>query len=281
MTFLQMLIIAVVQGITEFLPISSSGHLILVPVFTGADDQGPMIDIAVHIGSLLAIIVYFFKDVVQLARGGFATVGIGEAPEQRKLLWWIILGTIPAVVFGLAIKTGMLNGLVSGLFGIEIIDGDLLSSIRFTDLIATNLIVYGILLGLADMLGKDGKTFEQMTWRDGLLVGLAQALALIPGTSRSGVTMTAARFLGYGRFEAARFSFLLSIPAVAGAGVLIIPDLLQADADLLQEAIITGVMTFIAAFLTMAFLMNFLKRASMMVFVVYRILMGCALFYFF
>ena len=281
MTFLQMLIIAVVQGITEFLPISSSGHLILVPVFTGAEDQGPMIDIAVHVGSLLAIIVYFFKDVTGLARGGFASVGIGKAPEQRRLFWWIVLGTIPAVVVGLAIKMGFLNGFVESTFGIEIVGGDLLESIRFTDLVATNLIVYGILLGLADTFGKDEKTFEQMTWRDGLIVGAAQALALIPGTSRSGVTMTAARALGYGRFEAARFSFLLSIPAVAGAGVLIVPDLLEADSALLQEAIITGVMTFVAAFLTMAFLMNFLKRASMMVFVIYRVAMGCALFYFF
>jgi undecaprenyl-diphosphatase len=285
MTFLQMLIIAVVQGVTEFLPISSSGHLILVPVFTGADDQGPMIDIAVHVGSLLAIIVYFLKDVTGLARGGFASVGIGanrpDAPRQRRLFWWIVLGTIPAVIFGLAIKLGYLNGVVESMFGIAIVEGDLLASIRFTDLIATNLIFYGILLGIADTFGKSEKTFEQMTWRDGLIVGLAQALALVPGTSRSGVTMTAARVLGYGRVEAARFSFLLSIPAVAGAGVLIVPDLLAAESALLQDAVITGVMTFVAAFATMAFLMNFLKRASMLVFVVYRIAMGCALLYFF
>ncbi len=283
MTFLQMLIIAIVQGITEFLPISSSGHLILAGKLFD-EDQGPMIDIAVHVGSLLAIIVYFFKDVSGLARGGFATIGVGlnspGAREQRKLFWWIILGTIPAVLLGLSIKTGMLNGVVESTFGVRIIDDDLLASIRFTDLIAFNLIFYGILLGLADHFGKEEKTFEEMTWRDGLIVGLAQALALVPGTSRSGVTMTAARALGYGRFEAARFSFLLSIPAVAGAGVLIVPDLLEADAALLQEAVITGIMTFVAAFLTMAFLMNFLKRASMMIFVIYRIAMGAALLYF-
>ncbi|QIQ87320.1 undecaprenyl-diphosphate phosphatase [Erythrobacter sp.] len=281
MTFFQMLLIAVVQGITEFLPISSSGHLILIPFLTDFPDQGPMIDIAVHVGSLLAIIVYFFRDVAGLARGGFASIGIGHAPEQRRLFWWIVLGTIPAVVFGLAIKLGFLNGVVSATFGIPIIEDDLLASIRFTDLIAVNLIGYGILLGLADRFGRQDKTFEQMTWRDGLIVGCAQALALIPGTSRSGVTMTAARLLGYGRFEAARFSFLLSIPAVAGAGVLIVPDLLEADGALLTDAIITGVLTFLAAFATMAFLMNFLKRASMMVFVVYRVLMGTALLYFF
>lgn len=281
MNTLQMLILAIVQGVTEFLPISSSGHLILVPIFTGLEDQGPMIDIAVHIGSLLAIMVYFFKDVSDLARGGFASVGIGKAPEERKLFWWIVLGTIPAVIVGLSLKTGMLNPVVEGVFGLNIPDGDLMASLRFTDLIAVNLIVYGILLGIADRFGGSEKRFEDMTWRDGLIVGLAQALALVPGTSRSGVTMTAARFLGYGRVEAARFSFLLSIPAVAGAGVLIVPDLLAADGDLLMDAIITGALTFLAAFATMAFLMNFLKKASMMVFVVYRIAMGVALLSFF
>lgn len=244
-----------------------------------------MIDIAVHVGSLLAIIVYFFKDVMGLARGGFASVGIGAnnpgAKAERKLFWWIVLGTVPAVIAGFSIKLGFLDAFVESQFGLEIGAEGLMDALRFTDLIATNLIVYGILLGLADYFGKEDKTFEQMTWRDGLLVGMAQALALVPGTSRSGVTMTAARLLGYGRFEAARFSFLLSIPAVAGAGVLIIPDLLEADSSLLVEALITGVMTFVAAFATMAFLMNFLKRASMLVFVLYRIAMGCALLYLF
>ncbi len=281
MTFLQLLIIAVVQGITEFLPISSSGHLILIPAFTDFPDQGPLIDVAVHVGSLLAIIVYFFKDVFALARGGFASVGIGSAPSERKLFWWIVLGTIPAVAFGLAIKLGVFNSFVETMFGITVIHDDLMSSIRFTDLIATNLIVYGLLLGLADWLGKETKNFEDMTWRDGLLVGTAQALAIIPGTSRSGVTMTAARALGYKRVEAARFSFLLSIPAVAGAGVLIVPEIFEAGAGLALDALIAGVLTFISAFLTMAFLMNFLKRASMLVFVLYRVAMGCALFYFF
>lgn len=281
MTFFQLLLIAIVQGITEFLPISSSGHLILIPNFTSFPDQGPLIDVAVHVGSLLAIMVYFFKDVVSLARGGFASVGIGQAPAERRLFWWIVLGTIPAVAFGLSIKLGLFNGLVSSVFGITITDGDLMASIRFTDLIAFNLIFYGILLGLADHFGREVKRFEDMTWRDGLIVGIAQALAIIPGTSRSGVTMTAARALGYSRFESARFSFLLSIPAVAGAGVLIVPEIFEAGGDLAVEALIAGVLTFIAAFATMAFLMNFLKKASMLVFVLYRVAMGVALLSFF
>lgn len=285
MTLLQLLIIAIVQGITEFLPISSSGHLILIPTFTDFPDQGPLIDVAVHVGSLLAIIVYFFKDVALLARGGFASIGIGagkpNAAFERRLFWWIVLGTIPAVAFGLAIKLGVFNSFAETMFGITVLDDDLMASIRFTDLIAFNLIFYGILLGLADWLGKNLRNFEDMTWRDGLIVGIAQALAIIPGTSRSGVTMTAARALGFKRVEAARFSFLLSIPAVAGAGVLIVPEIFEAGTTLAWDALIAGVLTFIAAFATMAFLMNFLKRASMLVFVLYRIAMGCALLYFF
>lgn len=281
MTFLQLLLIAVVQGITEFLPISSSGHLILIPYLTSFPDQGPAIDVAVHVGSLLAIIVYFFKDVLVLARGGFATVGIGakapKAQEERRLFWWIILGTIPAVLFGLSIKLGFFNSIAETWFNITVEDDDLMASIRFTDLIACNLIFYGILLGLADRFGKETKKFEDMTWRDGLIVGLAQALAIIPGTSRSGVTMTAARALGYNRFESARFSFLLSIPAVAGAGILIVPELFEAGGEAIMDALVAGVLTFIAAFLTMAFLMNFLKKASMLVFVIYRVAMGVAL----
>ena len=260
MTILQLLLIAIVQGISEFLPISSSGHLILIPYLTDFPDQGPMIDVAVHVGSLLAIIIYFWRDVMGLARGGFASVGIGKDPQQTRLFWWVVVGTIPAVVLGLFLKTG-----------------GYLESFRFTDLVATNLIVYGLLLGAADRWGRQEKNFEDLTLRDAILVGMAQALALIPGTSRSGSTMTMARFLGYKRVEAARFSFLLAIPAVAGAGVLAILDLAEASQQMQWDALIAGVFTFIAAFATMAFLMNFLKRASMMVFVIYRVVLGAVL----
>jgi len=258
MTFLQLVLIAVVQGITEFLPISSSGHLILIPFLTNFPDQGPMIDVAVHIGSLLAIIIYFFKDVAGLAKGGFATIGIGKDPVHKRLFLWILVGTIPAVVVGLFLK-------------------DHLEEFRSTDLVAVNLIVYGLLLGAADRWGKQVKSFEQLTLRDAILVGIAQSLALVPGTSRSGVTMTAARVLGYGRVEAARFSFLLAIPAVAGAGLLAALELADATAEMQMDAMIAGGLTFLSAFATMAFLMNFLKKASMLVFVIYRVAMGVAL----
>ncbi|MBA4747601.1 MAG: undecaprenyl-diphosphate phosphatase [Sphingopyxis sp.] len=264
MTFIQQLLIAVIQGVTEFLPISSSGHLILIPKLTDLPDQGPLIDVAVHIGSLLAIIIYFWRDVRGLAQGGFATVGIGKAPEQRNLFLWLVIGTIPAVAVGFLLKSN-----------------DMLEGFRSTHLVAVNLIVYGVLLGIADRFGKEERSYEDMTLRDAIIVGCAQALALIPGTSRSGVTMTAARFLGYKRIEAARFSFLLSIPAVAGAGTLAALELADATAQMQMDALITGALTFVAAFVTMAFLMNFLRRATMTVFVAYRVVLGVVLLAFF
>ena len=264
MTFLQLLLIAIVQGVTEFLPISSSGHLILIPFITDMPDQGPMIDVAVHVGSLIAIILYFWREAIGLARGGLSSVGIGSAPEQRRLFWWIAAGTVPAVLFGLFLK-----------------QGGYLESFRSTTLVAINLIVYGVLLGIADRLGPQTKRYEDMSLKDAIVVGLAQALALIPGTSRSGVTMTAARFLGYQRVEAARFSFLLSIPAIAGAGTLAVLDLADATAQMQTDALLAGAMTFIAAFATMAFLMRFLRHASMLVFVLYRVALGVALLAFF
>ena len=264
MTFLQLLLIAIVQGVTEFLPISSSGHLILIPYITRMADQGPLIDIAVHLGSFLAILLYFFRESIGLVRGGLSSVGIGRAPEQRRLFWWIAIGTIPAVLFGLFLK-----------------EGGWLDSFRSTTLVAVNLIVYGILLGIADWLGPRRKRYEDMTLLDAVVVGLAQALALIPGTSRSGVTMTAARFLGYERVEAARFSFLLALPAVAGAGTLAVLDLAEATARMQWDALIAGAMTFFTAFATMAFLMRFLRHASMLVFVLYRVVLGVALLAFF
>jgi undecaprenyl-diphosphatase len=264
MTFLQQLLIAVVQGITEFLPISSSGHLILIPYFTDFPDQGPLIDVAVHVGSLLAIMIYFFRDVRGLTQGGLATVGLGKAPEQKRLFLWLLIGTIPAVAVGLFLKLG---GYLDGF--------------RSTDLVAINLIVYGLLLGAADRWGRQERSYEDMRLKDAVIVGLAQALALIPGTSRSGVTMTAARFLGFQRAEAARFSFLLSIPAVAGAGLLAALDLADATREMQWDAIVAGGLTFVAAFATMAFLMRFLRTRSLMIFVIYRVGLGLALLAFF
>ena len=260
MSIPHLLIIAIVQGVTEFLPISSSGHLILNPYFTGLPDQGLAIDVAVHVGTLAAILVYFARDVWALARGGLNVVGVGEAKQERHWFLWIVLGTIPAVAVGLTFKAF-----------------DITDYLRSAELVAGTLIFYGILLFIADRWGPQERSFEQLTLKDAMIVGLAQALALIPGTSRSGVTMTAARFLGFTRTEAARFSFLLSIPAVAGAGLLVGLDLMEAGASQQKDAVISGILTFLAALAAMAFLMRWLRRASMTVFVVYRIALGVAI----
>ncbi len=257
MSILHLLIIAIVQGVTEFLPVSSSGHLILIPYFTGLPDQGLAIDVAVHVGTLAAILVYFARDVWALARGGLSMLGLANAKQESRWFLWIILGTLPAVIVGLAFKAF-----------------DITDYLRSAELVAGTLIFYGILLFIADRWGPKERKFEDLTLKDAVIVGLAQALALIPGTSRSGVTMTAARFLGFTRPEAARFSFLLSIPAIAGAGFLVGLDLMEAGAAQQKDAVIAGILTFAAAIAAMAFLMHWLRRASMTVFVVYRILLG-------
>src|SRR5690606_36840789 len=161
--------------------------------------------------------------------------------QQRRLCLWITADTVPAVAFGAFLKLG-----------------GYLESLRVTDLVAVNLIVYGVLLGIADRLGRQEKSYEDMTLRDAVIMGFGQALALIPGTSRSGATSTAARVLGYRRIEAARFSFLLGMPAIAGAGLLAAFDLAEASSQMQWYALVAGSPTFIAAFATMAFLMNFL-----------------------
>lgn len=257
MSFLHLLIIALVQGITEFLPISSSGHLILIPQLTGLPDQGLAIDVAVHVGTLAAIIAYFARDVWALARGGFSLTGLVKAPADKRRFLYILVGTIPTGVVGVAFKT----------LGVT-------EYLRSAELVAFTLIFYAGLLYVADRRGAETRTFEDMTLKDALIVGAAQALALIPGTSRSGVTMTAARFLGFSRIESARFSFLLSIPAIAGAGLLVGLDIAEAGEALQRDALIAGGLTFLVAIGAMMFLMAWLRRASMTIFVVYRVALG-------
>lgn len=260
MTLLHIFVLALVQGITEFLPISSSGHLILVPQLTGWPDQGLAIDVAVHVGTLAAIMAYFARDVWGLARGGISVTGLISAPAEKRRFLYILVGTIPAGIVGVAFAK------------LAITDG-----LRSVELVGTTLILYGVLLYVADRKGAQTRSFEDMTLKDAMIVGAAQALALIPGTSRSGVTMTAARFLGFSRTESARFSFLLSIPAVAGAGLLVGLDLAEADAGMQKDALLAGALTFVAALGAMAFLMRWLRHASMTIFVVYRIALGIGL----
>lgn len=252
----QIIVLAIVQGITEFLPISSSGHLILVPALTGWPDQGMATDVMVHVGSLFAILVYFWRDVLRLM------YGVGDLARRRwsadaRLALYIAAATVPAVLFGLILKT---TGFLDSIRGIEIV--------------AWNALIFGLLLLIADLIGPQVNAMEDMTFRTAMLIGLAQALALIPGTSRSGITMTAARYLGYSRPEAARFSFLLGIPAIAGAGLLTVLDLESSGVGVSSDALLAAAFTFVSALIAIAFLMAIVKRLSFLPFVIYRFMIA-------
>ncbi|MEX2647654.1 MAG: undecaprenyl-diphosphate phosphatase [Alphaproteobacteria bacterium] len=260
MSFLHIVVLAVVQGITEFLPISSSAHLVLLPVVTGWPDQGLMIDVAAHFGSLLAILAYFWRDVVRLAAGLYRLVAADRTDRDGRLALFIAIATLPAVAAGLVIK--------------ELAPG----GIRSVELIGWTATGFGVLLYLADRYGPTERTMRDLGLGGAFLVGCAQAIALLPGTSRSGITMTAARALGLHRTEAARFSFLLSIPAVAGASLLEGVELAASGDDTLAwDAALSAGLTFIAALAAIAWLMRWLRTATFTPFVVYRIALGLGL----
>lgn len=268
MTFLQIFTLALVQGITEFLPISSSGHLVLVPVLTGWPDQGLLMDVAVHVGTLVAVLAYFWRDTCGLTLAGLGSIGFAparravEGSHYLKLFWAMVIATIPMVIVG---------GLM--------VATDTSDMLRSAEVIAATSIVFGLLLYIADKRGTTNRTTEQMTIKPALLIGLAQVLALIPGTSRSGVTMTAARMLGFSRVEAARFSMLLSIPAILASGTAAtLKALEEANAPAFGDAAIAAGLSCAAALLAIHFLMRWLVHASMTIFVVYRVLLGAVLF---
>jgi undecaprenyl-diphosphatase len=256
MSIEQIIVLALVQGITEFLPISSSGHLILIPALTGWPDQGQFTDVMVHLGTLGAILVYFWRDVWKLIGGALLLVR-GKVTAEGRLAIYIVLATIPAVAFGIVLKK----------FGFSDLE-------RSVTVVAWNTLLYGILMLIADTVGKQTKTIENMTLPSALIIGVAQALALIPGTSRSGITMTAARFLGFTRPDAARFSFLLGIPAIAGAGALTIGEAVENCQKITMDAVVCAGLTFLAGLAAIAFLMAVLKRVSFLPFVLYRMMLG-------
>lgn len=258
MTVEQIIVLAIIQGITEFLPISSSGHLALIPAFTGWPDQGQVTDVMVHVGSLFAVIVYFWKDVWKLILGGLDLLRL-RMNDNSRMAMYILLGTIPAVAAGLFIKSSGVN-------------------LRTPEIIASTAIIFGVLMYIMDTFGERVKKMEDMTLKPALVIGLAQAVALIPGTSRSGITMTAARYLGFERPEAARFSFLLGIPAIAGAGALVTAEVISSGASIPMDAIYAAMLTFVAALIAIAVLMAIVKRTSFLVFVIYRIALGLFLF---
>lgn len=259
MSFLHLVVVALVQGITEFLPISSSGHLILVPYFTGWEDQGPIIDVAVHVGTLFAVLGYFRRDVAAMVAGCW-TLLTGRWTSGGRLALQVVLASLPVMVAGYVIHE----------IGWEIL--------RSMEIIAFATIGFGVLLWLADRFAPAHRSLDDLGFGDALLIGLSQALALIPGTSRSGVTMTAGRAVGLSRTEAARFSLLLSIPAILGAGAIAAVDIAQAgDAALGRDALMAAVLAFASAWLAIALMMRWLRHASFTPFVVYRLVLGIVL----
>ncbi len=260
MLIFQIIVLALIQGIAEFLPISSSGHLLLVPVVTGWPDQGLLTDVMVHMGSFLAVVVYFWRDCMNLTLGTFDLLR-GRKNAWGRLAMLIVLATIPAVLFGVFLdKVGFMD-VVRGM----------------PQVVAWNAIIFGVLLYLCDRYGLSVRRMADMTWSPALLIGLAQAVAIIPGTSRSGITMTAARALGFERPEAARFAFLLGIPAIAGAGVLKLGDAVASGEVITFGMLLTALLTFFVALGTITVLMRLVKHMTFLPFAVYRVALGLLL----
>lgn len=255
----QLLILAIVQGLTEFLPVSSSGHLVLVGEFFGTD-QGIAIDVAMHVGSLLAVVVYFHRDVWFLLKG-FADLLRGRPSAARRIFLLLALASVPLVVVGFILTT---SGAVDAM--------------RTTAVIAWMTIVFAGVLWLADRYGAERLVFRDVGIVDAVLVGIAQCLALVPGVSRSGITMTASRALGFRRTEAARFALLLSIPAILASAGGIALDLEGSAADLFsRDALTAAGLAAVAAFVSISFMMWLLRRVGMTPFVVYRLALGVVL----
>jgi undecaprenyl-diphosphatase len=260
MLILQIVVLALIQGITEFLPISSSGHLLLVPYLTGWPDQGVLTDVMVHMGSFLAVVVYFWRDCVKLALGGLDLLR-GRMTPWGKLALMIVAATIPAVLFGVLLdKIGFMDKVR-----------------EMPEIVAWNAIVFGILLYVCDRFGLATRRMSDMSFAPALIIGVAQAIAIIPGTSRSGITMTAARALGFERSEAARFAFLLGIPAIAGAGVLKLGDAVATGQTISFGMLLTAVLTFFVALGTITILMRLVRYMSFLPFAVYRVALGVVL----
>ena len=260
-TTFNLLLVALIQGITEFLPVSSSGHLILLPSLTGLDDQGRVIDVAAHLGTLGAVVVYFHRDV-WLGLSGLPGLLRGriDTPGSR-LAFLLIVATIPVVVAGLILE---LTGLADAMRGIVVI--------------GWTMILFGLLLWWADRTGPQQRETADWTLPDAIRMGLWQAVALIPGTSRSGITITAARMLGYARTDAARLAMLMSIPTILASGTLLGIDVFPTAtaADWRDIAIVAG-LSFVAALMALTLMMRLLQSVSYTPYVIYRVALGLVL----
>ena len=260
MDLIQIIVLSLLQGFTEFLPISSSAHLILPSQVLGWADQGLAFDVATHIGTLAAVILYFRRDVVSIAQG-WATTGFSKRMDANaRLAWAIVIATIPA-------------GLV-GLFCGDWIE----SNFRSSEVIAYSTIGFGLLLLAADRMASEHKDIVQMTLTAALIIGIFQAFALIPGTSRSGITITAALFLGFQRQSAARFSFLISIPLILAAGLLKTKELVEQTTQVdWTEIGLAAFISAVSAYVCIYFFLAMINRIGMIPFVVYRLILGTAL----
>jgi len=256
MPTLHLAILALVQGITEFLPVSSSAHLVLTPHFLGWPDQGLVIDVAVHVGTLGAVCLYLHRDIWEMLVG-VVRLARGRRDRGAKMAGLIIVATIPVVTAGFTVNHYFPNG------------------IRALEVIGWATLGFGILLYIADQMGMTLRRMEHLDLSDAVIIGLSQALALIPGTSRSGITMTAARLLGMERADAARFSMLMSIPTIVAAGALKGYELWKSgDAAVTADAFMGAGLSFVAALIAIAVMMAWLRRASFTPFVVYRVVLG-------
>ena len=260
MDILQSVVLGVVQGITEFLPISSTAHLILTPLFMGWKDPGLTFDVALHVGTFLAVAAYFREDLGQMVRAGLTSLrrpNFKEDPYQR-LAWLTVIGCVPA-------------GLVGVLF-----EKTIETTLRSPYVIATTLAGVALLLLLAEFVGKRDRDVKHLTLRDVVLIGIAQACALIPGVSRSGATMTMGMFSGLTREASARFSFLLGVPIIFASCLFKLRDLPGAGLSSSEYlAMGVGVATSaLTGYFVIKFLLSFLQKRSMMIFIVYRLIVG-------
>lgn len=259
MALTQIIVLALIQGITEFLPISSSAHLILVPVVTDWPDQGLAMDVAVHLGTLGAVIVYFWRDLVAMGKGIWLLLK-GRRDPQARLAGQIIVATIPILAVG---------------YGFAVYVGELFRSVT---VIAWATIGFGVLLYIVDRMMMTVRRLAHVTYLDAIIVGLAQVLALVPGTSRSGITITAARLLGFERHDAARLSMLISIPTIAASGLWLGLRLYQnADLAITRDAAIAASFSFVAAIIAITAMMAWIKKSSFTPFVAYRVILGISL----
>lgn len=257
MDVVQIVVLALVQGVTEFLPVSSSAHLVLAPVLLGWPDQGLAFDVALHIGTLAAVLWYFRHELAAMSHDWLASLTTRQLTQPARMAWAVLLGTIPV---GLA-----------GLMFADVVATQLRSPI----VLAWGMIAFGILLGVVDWLRKGERTEAEMTWKDVALIAFAQAFALIPGTSRSGITLTAGLAAGLSRQAAARFSFLLSIPVIVLAGALETRELLTTPVPIDWTAIALGTLiAAISAYACIRFFLALIERIGMLPFVIYRIALG-------